>query len=216
LVWHASYLALAQDQQETGLALARQYLAACDAHPNSGSRRHLLTGALLIWAAISHQLGDWNGVQQYAETALHYARDSQRVESQYKAQLWLALSAYQMGQPTSGAAYFANAMFTAQRLVRHASHDYQVLWQLYEQRGETAQIDPLFQQAIAETVRGGEIYGECVARLIYACWLGQSGQAPGAALADAHHAARQLRQPASYLAKVARVAQGDYDHRMIW
>jgi hypothetical protein len=141
------------------------------------------------------------------------ARRCQHTVGIARALYWRAYCAYRRGETAT-----AHDLFIGGEVLRAASAQpvrpfFSVISLLYWQRGDYALIPPLMQDAIAMFERSGTTYNECITRLLYCGLLGLMGQPVDAALDATRAAATRLLRPAAFLAKVERVAQGNYDVR---
>jgi hypothetical protein len=203
-------LALALDDRAEALHYAQLYLEQCQSHPQRFQMEYMAAGALEMLGRLAALRGDWDQALDYVQQSEKLARRSENLSELISALYWQALVAYRRGATIQGADLFAAAEVQRQRIEHRVRPFFELLVQLYLLRNEGAQITPLMQEVLAITQRGGELYGECGAWLTWGRCLGQLGQPVEVALAGARQAATQLLKPTSFLAKVARVAAGDY------
>lgn len=215
LLYSRMQFAFAQDQIEEGTQYAHRCLEVSLEASTPDKPIYGAAGAAVTLAYIHDGVEDWQQVQAYALQAERLARLSGNTEKLISAFYWQALSAYAQSNEAEGERCFQAGEVHRATIELQSRPFYYTLARLYLVRGETNRIPPLVESVLHSCQRSGEIYGECVVRLRYCCFLGQMGAAVDKPLAEARQAAQRLHYPNYFLTKLAAVAGGNYHLKVL-
>jgi tetratricopeptide (TPR) repeat protein len=211
LVAHQLVLATETGDLKGAFEWANRYLEVSE---HSDFRK---TTAHLTMCQLHHLRGQYAQALAYAQTAEMSAQRSRRVASRAVAFAWQALILHEMGKVEESHLLFQRATSVRAGLgTKPSGTYYDVLSKYHERRGETEIALQLRERAVNEVCGTGQFYGECKARLLYACLLGRLGQPMDTALASTREATKLLIAPHKFLPKIEMVERGIYDEKILW
>jgi len=211
LVAHHLVLATESGDLKGAYEWANKYLEVSE---HSDFRK---TTAHLTMCQLHHLREQYAPALAYAQTAELAAQRSRRVASRAVAFAWQALLLHEMGKPDEAHLLYQRATSVRAGLgTKPSGTYYDVLSKYHELRGEIEPALQLRQRAVDGVSGTGQLYGECKARLLYACLLGRLGQPIDAALASVREAAQRLIAPQKFQPKIEMVERGIFEEKIIW
>jgi tetratricopeptide (TPR) repeat protein len=172
--------------------------------------------ALLWLCNLDYRLGRTDKLTEYTNSALRSAQRSQRLGSQATCYLWNALFAAQQGEVVRAGQYLRQALLLRANIGTQPDDVYDdLLTEYYERTNAPEKAIAWREDRVRYLSTREQHYWAFMEQVKYACLLGRLNQPLDHVLEQATNTANRLLKPAPLLAKLERVATGNYDEHSI-
>jgi hypothetical protein len=198
---------LVRERWDEADAESSRYLALSEADDEP----HYRASARAYLCELAYHKGDWQTILDVVKEGQLYAQRADRKQKRIDFLAWEALALRKLGSEDSAATIYRTAVAQMSRLdVVPSESYYKALTAYHEANGDFADALKMQDEHLGHLTGKGQIGLECEVRLWRLRLMGKLGMPLADDLAAARQAASKLLNPAPILAKLDRLASGDY------